>query len=250
MSSEAGIEFDSREAPVASGIISPPGGRGARAVLPEQAGFTVVEVLAALAIIVVLAAVVLPTRYPGQDSDMDRARVAARNLAELREAINGIEVTLRPTSFKQNTGQESPAVVGKNPLRLSDLTNRIATTGSNSLNSCGTGNPYLSTEVTRWSSTGPYWSGNVTASGAVIAPGFVAQDLFVVTKVDAANFTTANSSQHLAIRMPSVALTDAQNLAQIVDGSSTGAGLVRTVKFTPSGVAPVQVDYIVLLNNC
>lgn len=222
------------------------GGRGSGLRL----GFTLVELVVAVAIVVTLAAVALSTMNPGQDSDMDRARLAAAQLAEIREAINGFQVTLRPTSFKQNTGVESPLTAGKNPIRISDLTNKISSTAGtpNSVNSCA--GTYLSGEVTRWGNTGPYWDGIVTPSGVVLAPGFVAQDLMTATKVTPGSFPANDAGQYLAIRMPSVALTDAQNLAQLVDGNTTGAGLLRTIKFTPVGTAAIPVDYIVLINGC
>ena len=215
-------------------------------------GFTIFELLVALAIVLTLGAVTLSTFNPIAESDVDRARLAAEKLNDIHEAINGFEPTLRPTSFKQNMITISNTK-GVNPLRLSDLTTKISSVvgAANSQNSCG--NTYLAAEVTNWSSTGPYWDGVVSNGQVVLAPGFVANDLMVVTQVDPANFGSgvgSNIGQYLAIRMPSVALEDAQNLAELVDGDETGVGTLRTVKFTAAGSNPVSVDYIVLINGC
>ncbi len=199
-----------------------------------------------------IAAVTFSTYNPIAASDMDRARAAAAALGELREAINGFEPTLKPTSFQQNTVTLTNAN-GANPLRISDLTNKISSASgtANSLNSCG--QLYSSNEVTAWSSSGPFWGGVVTASGAKLADGFVAQDLMVATPADPANFGSGlgnNLAQYLGIRMPSVELLDAQNLSQVVDGDVTGSGTIRSIRFTASGTAPISVDYIVMIDGC
>ncbi len=215
-------------------------------------GFTIMELVVALAIVITLAAVAFSTYNPIAESDVDRARLAATKLNELREAINGFEPTLIPTSFQQNT-ITATNTNGANPLRISDLTNKISSVSGqpNSKNSCG--NTYVSTEVTAWAVRGPYWNGSVSGDSAVLAPGYVAQDLMVATQADPANFgagTGGNVTQYLAIRMPSVSLLDAQNLAEVVDGDNTGAGTLRTVKFTPSGTNRIPVDYLVVINGC
>lgn len=215
-------------------------------------GFTIAEVLVALAVVVVVAATAFSTYNPLAESDFDRASAAAAKLNALREAINGFEPTLIPTSFQQNTITVANTN-GANPIRISDLTNKIssANLAPNSRNSCN--GLYISTEVTAWAVRGPFWSGVVSGDSAVIEAGYVAQDLMIATPADPATFgggTGGNVTQYLAIRMPSVSLLDAQNLAEVVDGSNTGAGLLRTVKFTPSGTNRIPVDYIVVINGC
>lgn len=210
------------------------------------------EVLVSLAVVFTLAAVSFSTFNPLAESDMDRARAAAQKLNELREAINSFEPTLTPTSFQQNT-VTGTNTNGANPIRISDLTNKISSVSGapNSRNSCN--GLYISTEVTAWALRGPYWNGLVTGDSAIIGSGYVAQDLMIATPADALNFgggTGGNVSQYLAIRMPSVSLLDAQNLAEVVDRDNTGAGLLRTVKFTPSGTNRIPVDYIVVINGC
>ena len=206
-----------------------------------KTGFSTIELVVAVAMVIIVASVALPILNPGRNSDLDRAREAAFELAKLRDAINSFEPTLPITSFKQTTG--------RNPLRLSDLTTRIQTTGSNSLNSCGTA--YTAGEVALWSSSAPYWDTPVTPQGLTIAPGYVAQDLIIVTKSgNYSNATFPDSSQIARIRMPSVSRNDAENLALVVDGDINGTAMSHTVSFTPSGIGAIPVDYIVVLRGC
>lgn len=207
----------------------------------SQTGFTIIELVVAVAMVVIIASLALPILNPGRRSDLDRARQAAYEFAKLRDAINGFEPTLPISSFKQTTGA--------NPQSLSDLTTRIGQTGSNSLNSCGTA--YTAAQVAAWSSSAPYWNAPVTPTGLILAPGYAVQDLMIVTKsANFSNLTTPDSSQLARIRMPSVSLNDAQNLALIVDGDVNPASVGGTVSFTPSGVAAIPVDYLVVLRGC
>ena len=208
-----------------------------------ESGFTIIELIVAVAIVIILASVALPILNPGRDSDLDRAREAAYEFARLRDAINGFEPTLPIRSFKQT--------IGRNPLRLSDLTTHISA-ATNNLNSCGVAyTTGAGSETTLWSSSAPYWDRPVTPAGLTIAPGFVAQDLIIVTKSpNWSNATFPDSSQLARIRMPSVTRNDAENLALVVDGDINGQATSHTVSFTPSGLGSIPVDYIVVLRGC
>lgn len=195
------------------------------------------EIIVAITMMAILAAVALPLMQPGVQSDIDRARAAAVALAELRDAINSFEVTLKPVSFRQN--------IGRNPSKLSHLSTRILADDATYLNSCA--GRYVAAEVTAWSSTGPYWGTQVIDGFAMLAPGYTAQDQLVIDPATAPPIT--NMSQRARIRMASVSRADAENLALIVDGTTNGTAASSTVAFTVSGSSPITVDYIVLMTN-
>ncbi len=155
------------------------------------------------------------------------------------------------TSFTAKISGAGNGRGGVNPGRLSDLTNRIATTG---LNSCGGAYGALATNWTQ------NFFGQSFAIGGTfkIADGFIANDQLerynaagVLTNLSPTSSVTGAGT--LAIVIPNVALADAEALAALAEGdqpSPPGSGNFAVVRFTPAGNAPVTVRYHMAIHGC
>src|SRR5437763_452569 len=110
-----------------------------RILRPDCAGFSIIEVMVAVAVITVIAAILVSGTNPETPNDQLRYKTAADALKNLSEAIAGYETTKPKRSFHQ--------IVGVYPGHLSDLTTPILTTGNNK-NICGLA--YTATNVSNW----------------------------------------------------------------------------------------------------
>ena len=110
--------------------------------------FSLVEVLVALALVAILAALVIPTAK----SQLDKSEVSAAtsNLQSIREAI---------LAYREN--------VGFYPIELLQLSNKPGISGASSNNSCGAA--LSAASIAKW--RGPYLAQAVTTGG--IASGDV-----------------------------------------------------------------------------
>ncbi|MGI9077559.1 MAG: type II secretion system protein [Gemmatimonadaceae bacterium] len=199
-------------------------------------GLSILEVLVSLVILAVIGAAIFSSTNPEKEDDQARTQAVATKLTELREAIAGFEPTQTASSFHQTTGVY--------PSRLSHLTAPIAMTQNNSCGAPYTGN-LPGTNVASW--VGPYYSFEMKTAGTLLGQGFMTQDLMVRTPTVAGVYPAIQPGT-LAIRFPSVAIDDANALELLIDGTvNTAAGHVR---FTPSGTAPVQVDYMIVVYGC
>jgi prepilin-type N-terminal cleavage/methylation domain-containing protein len=207
-------------------------GTGAR-----RRGFTLVEIVVALTILLVLGAIVIAADIRG--TDRDRWLRAALVLDDIARAINKTEVTRPPFSFAQT--------VGANPSRLSQLTKPIT---NSELNSCKLV-AFSGTQVSNW--RGPYYLRELPVNGNFkVETGFVTEDemIRVPATGDPGPYspTSPPPPAALLIVMNNVAPEDAQGLAELVDGDATGTA--GAVTFTLSGSSPITVHYRVEITGC
>ena len=209
-------------------------------------GATLAEVVVATAILAIIASVVISTDLVVSSNDRERYDAAADTLKKLAQAINSSDPTNTQTSFKW--------VIQKHPQKLSQLTKPILTTDRDICNVT-----YGSTTVTnRW--TSPFWPKEFRTTGTTLVKGFDVQDnlaTFPDANLGFYNLSNVRAQAPsgigfrfdgtIAIRMPSVALTDAQGLDAVVDGTVNGtAGIVRY----NAASDPTSVDYYVMVNGC
>lgn len=203
----------------------------------SRTGFSIIEVLAAIAIIVVVAALLVSSDNPETPNDRARYDAAADALYNLSQAIAGNEPSKAARSFHQ--------VVGVYPGKLSDLTTLITTASSNI---CGT--PYTGgvgtagSQMFKWqNSPNPFYGSQLLTTGTPLAPGFTVQDALV--RLNAVAASGAVSSNTMIIRMPSVTLADAKGLDLAVDGAVDGAS--GTVRYSTAS-DPTVVDYYISIS--
>ncbi len=196
-------------------------------------GFSLVEVLTALAIIAVLAAVLFPA-LNGKLRDSRTATIAQTTLG-LSQAI---------AEFKRATSMY--------PSNLTQLT--TAPTAGTTLNICGTGNTFSSTQATLW--RGPYTSRDITANGVVVGDATVNAGLRRVA---------VGSSTWIVLDIPGVEDKIVDDLEAQFDGggaNSTTTGTIQmtdnsiasttTSSFVPAASPPVltNLSYYIPINSC
>jgi prepilin-type N-terminal cleavage/methylation domain-containing protein len=217
---------------------------------PRQRGVTLIEVIAAIAILVVLATATVLSVEASSNVGGENERIdhAAFVLEKLRDAIARYNLGERgDTSFTWRISGLTNKRGGINPGALSQLTNQITST---SLNSCGLA--YGATPPANWLRN--FYSQPIATGGAFkIADGFIAKDQLVRYNVDG-TLSTINSADvltpgTLAIVMPNVAISDARALALRMEGDQSG-GSMSVVRFTPAGDAPITVEYHMAIHGC
>ena len=229
-------------------------------------GVTLFEVVVSVAILAAFATVVI-----ANVEGSARAGGEARRIAQAAEVLERI----RDGAVRYNFGDPSTAGInsrniagdtsftakvsgtgnlrgGINPGALSQLTNRITTS---KLNSCG--GAFSATSVNNW--TANYFNQPITPGGTFkIADGFIANDQLVRfnpagVQANLSPTSSVTGAGTLAIVIPNVALSDAQALAQLMEGDQPnplGSGNLAVVRFTPSGDAPVTVYYHMAIHGC
>jgi prepilin-type N-terminal cleavage/methylation domain-containing protein len=195
-------------------------------------GFSMIEVVVAVAVVAIIAAILVSSDTPESLNDQARYDAAAEALANLSRAAAGYEASKAPRSFHQ--------VVGVYPGRLSDLTTMIKQSQNNLCGVAYSGPvTTAASNLGKWqSSTNPFYGSQLLTTGTPIAPGFTVQDLLVLGHaVTTSSSTWANT---MAIRMPIVAQRDAVGLDLAVDGVINNA--LGIVQYTASD--PTVVDYL------
>lgn len=203
----------------------------------RRPGFTIVEIITAVAVIAIIAAILVSSDTPESSNDRARYDAAADALMTLTEAVAGYEPTRQRRSFHQ--------VVGVYPSKLSHLTTAITTVD---LNICG--NAYTGpvgtagTNLYKWQNApNPFYGSQLLTAGTIIAPGFTVQNALVL--LNAAAAAGANSANTMIIRLPSVTLANAQGLDLAVDGVVDGTtGIIRY----SSASDPTVVDYYITIS--
>jgi len=195
------------------------------------AGFTLVEVIVALAVILILAAVALPN----VTGFLDQKRIDATvtQLATVRDALYG-PAGCPPMNFHgcvQNT----------NAGRLSELDSVIVNGNVYSDNSCG--GTFTNAERNRWITNGPFMTFNSDHFSGMMTPIGMAED--TLTRIP----NSANPGFLRINFLNNVSLVDATLLDLAVDGvAGWNAG---TVQWTPqngtNGV--VTMYYFVTING-
>jgi prepilin-type N-terminal cleavage/methylation domain-containing protein len=231
----------------------------------RRSAVTLIEVVVTVAILAIFATVIIGSVEGSARSGGNARRIqsAATTLERLRDAAvrynfgdpSAAGVNSRgivgDTSFTSKISGAGNSRGGVNPSRLSQLTNRIATTD---LNSCGGAFGALAANWTQ-----NFFSQPIAAGGPFkIADGFVANDQ--LERYNAAGVlanlsptSTVTGGGTLAIVIPNVSLADAEALAALTEGdqpSPLGSGNFAVVRFTPSGNSPVTVRYHMAIHGC
>lgn len=185
----------------------------------RRAGFALVEVIVALAVLLILAAVALP-QIAGY-LDQKRIEETAAQLVIVRDAL-----------YRTTTGFRQ--AVGANAGRLSQLSTAITTSDRDS---CGA--TYNGGEVGRWDDQGPYVNFVIDASTGMATPIGLANN--ALTRI------VAGGTTRLRISWTDASLSDAAALDLYVDGAAgwnTG-----TVQWTPqlgvNGLVALTYDVVV-----
>lgn len=204
---------------------------------PRRTGFSLIEIVVALTIIIVLAAIV--TYRASAADDLERYRRVAKKLEAIARAITFFEHTRPPYSFRQT--------VFASPSRLSQLTKLITVSD---VDSCKLA-VYSAAEVARWK--GPYYSREFPLNGTFrVEDGFVLQDTLVRDPAtgDPGPYAASNPPPRASLKMVMLNVTpeDAKGLADVVDGDQSGT--IGAVRFTLSGVDPIPVYYGVEIRGC
>ena len=164
-------------------------------------GFTLAEILIALALMAILAAVLLPT-VAGQLLKGDASKVTQ----DVQAVRSGSEQFL--------------ADIHRYPGKYSDLTKLITTTAATHKDILG--NVYTASMVNKWK--GPYITADTT--NAVFQTGFggVITNVFTQT-------TNTNGVPYLTVVITGISATDFDKIDEIVDGvpANKTAGLLRFV---------------------
>jgi prepilin-type N-terminal cleavage/methylation domain-containing protein len=186
----------------------------------RRSAFTLVEVIVALAVILILAAVAVPQL--GGFLDQKRVEETATLLDEISDALYG------PGSFQDN--------VGANASRLSFLSAPIVNGDDDS---CGTN--YSNGERADWPDGGPYVNFVIDPIDGLATPIGQAQDQ--LTRV-------TGGGTWLRITWPNtVTLADAQALDVHIDGALNAA--TGAVRWTPqAGTDMATLQYDVPVSGC
>lgn len=195
-----------------------------RAALYRLIGFTLVEVIVALAVILILAAVALPnvTGY----LDQQRANAAAAQLATVRDALYNPAI---PTNFYET--------IKTNAGRLSELDSGLisgdASYATGTDDSCG--GTFTVGEKGKWA--GPYTTYNSERSTGMMTPIGRVEDTLTRAAGNILQLTFLNAS-----------LDDAELLDATVDGG--GGYNAGVVQWTPQNGTNglVTLYYRVLIN--
>lgn len=158
----------------------------------RRRGFTLPEVLVSTAILVLLAAMTLPSLVSYKNAK--DARSVASTLTSLSLSLNNPNASLGNIGFIQR--------VGVYPGFLSQLITPISTSAT----SCS-GAAYTSTNVSGWSAGAPYTTALVIATKGIPTPlGWIRDTVY-----------QSATTHYVELRLDSVETEDAQNIDLAVD---------------------------------
>ena len=202
----------------------------------SRPGFTITEIITAVAVLAIIAAIVVSSDNPETSNDRARYDAASDALNNLARAVAGFEPYASPRSFHQ--------VVKVYPGKLSDLTTPITTSGTNICGGAYTGTA-AGTNVDNWAkAANPFYGSQLLPAGTPIVPGFTVQDVLVRLSTVPSSAVGVNSANTTVIRMPSVTLADAQGLDMAMDGVLDGN--TGTIRYGSSD--PTPVDYYITIS--
>ena len=199
----------------------------------SSTAFTLVEVVVALAIVLILAAVAVPTL--GGYLDEKRVEASADQLAAIRDALYDNSKTTLAVRQK----------VGSNAGRLSELDSVIiANNAAYSHDSCGGAFQEVkgNTEVTNWIANGPFTTYNSEHNTGMSFPIGQAND--VLTR----NPPTGGAGTLKITFNSNVSLNDADLLDKYIDGGNGwNTGIVRwTPQLGTNGI--VTLEYYITID--
>lgn len=180
----------------------------------SRRGFTLAELLVALALIALLAAVLIPT-VAGQLLKGDAGRVASD--------LNAVQTAI----------EQFLADVHRYPGKYSDLSKAIATTNTDIL-----GNAYTSGLVNKWK--GPYVTKDTLS--ATVPTGFGGSIINGFQSV-----ANTNGANYVAVIITGVSSADFNKVDEQIDGTPSGGattGLLRWV--TGGGTNPDTVKFLAI----
>jgi prepilin-type N-terminal cleavage/methylation domain-containing protein len=187
----------------------------------RQAAFSLLEVIVGLAVILIIAAVALPT-LTGY-LDQKNTETAAAQLTTISTAL---------TNFEK--------AVGRNPQRLSQLSNVILKSSALSLDSCGA--QYTKAgDITSWEGSGPFVNYNIDRNIGLVTPIGVARD--TITRLP---FSATAGLKRINF-LDGVETRYAELLDMYVDaGNGPGSG---TVQWTVIGGGLSTLFYFMPISN-
>jgi prepilin-type N-terminal cleavage/methylation domain-containing protein len=189
---------------------------------PSRPGFTLIEQLVALALILIIGAAAVPQVIASVDrARVDRAAASLRGIVEATAAFNrDVKAHNTLTPF---------------PGKLTHLTTVIAATTAGETDICGA--TYNANEAGRWQ--GPYLDRSIPSSGLPIGIGVVQNELALVPPDPPADGTM------LALVVTGATIEDAMALNARVDGpEGAGAAEQGTVRWTDHGDGTVTLHYL------
>jgi prepilin-type N-terminal cleavage/methylation domain-containing protein len=194
----------------------------------DRHGFSLLEVTVALAIVLILAAVTVPSLI--STVEFKQVTDTRDRLVELRNAVSNATTT----GFFDK--------VAVYPRKLSELSQPIVANSAASYpNSCG--NAFSAANVTSWNNSGPFIDTFIPTTGLVVPIGLVQNDMV-------RNPTTATAGT-LSFRMLAVEKGLALELDYVIDGSDgLAAGSIRWVDPSVTGGAGyVDISYQMSVGN-
>jgi prepilin-type N-terminal cleavage/methylation domain-containing protein len=193
-----------------------------------NAAFTLVEVIVALAVILILAAVSVPSL--NGYLDQKNVEATATQLATVRDALYNTSAT--NVAFWQR--------VTAGASRLSQLSNVIVSGNAPLGDSCKVA--FVANDVTRWNNFGPFVNFPISSATGLVTPIGIAVD--TMTRVP----FSATAGRIRINFLNSVDLANAQLLDGVVDaGDGNVAGVVQWVLPAVNGV--VTMYYFVAISN-
>jgi prepilin-type N-terminal cleavage/methylation domain-containing protein len=185
----------------------------------RPSGFTLVEIVVAIAIMAIMASVIAPSLIAF--ADRKRAETAAAMLEDVRVGLVGAN------GFR--------AKVGKNAGKISQLTNRI-TAGNAAIDDDSCGNAYKAADQTPWDGNAPFVPYMISRNGFATPIG---------TAEDTLNRNpNTNSAGVTVVVFKNVDLRDVLLLDDVIDaGDGIAAGLVQWQ------ASPLIMGYIIPVDN-
>lgn len=169
-------------------------------------GFTLVEVMVAVAIVAILASVAVPNLI---------SLIDTRRVASTKASLDSLEAGVRRFQLS----------ILRYPSALNHLTDPISTNGANSRTSCT--NPalnYVVSGATRWTSSGPYFSKPIATDGYPTSIGIVNNTLVRSPSTTAG---TNGPLGTLAINIPGVRTDDIDALELLYETANSSTGQIR-----------------------